>query len=57
MPNEKVVAEKHNPAIPTDTVTQIALWMDATLVDVVDRLRPRTVPPGFIYTCVCCTFY
>ena len=31
----------------------MALWMDqgATLVD---RLRPRTVPPGIIYTCACC---
>ena len=45
-----VVAEKHNPAIPVDVITQIALWMNqgATIVDVVDRLRPQTVPPGYI---------
>ena len=47
-----IVAEKPNPAISSDVIKEIYTWMSqgASFADVVDRLRSRTVPPGYAYT-------
>ncbi len=46
-----IVAEKYNPAVPSHILTEVWIWQSqgATFEDVVDRLRPRTVPPGYLY--------
>lgn len=52
MPGGTIVAQKHNPAVPADVLRNIYDWMEqgATFEDVIDRLRPRTVPSGYTYS-------
>ena len=47
-----MVAEKPNPAVPLDVLQSIYLWLshDVTFDDIIDRLRPRTVPSGYTYS-------
>ena len=47
-----VVAEKPNPAVPLDVLQKIYLWLshDITFDDIIDRLRPHTVPSGYTYS-------
>lgn len=50
-PDGSLVAECDNPAVPMSYLHDIWMWMGegATMEQVIDRLRPCTVPPG--YTC------
>lgn len=50
LPNGSIVAERHNPAVPNAVLRQIWEWklQGATPEDVIDRLRSRTVPPGYV---------
>lgn len=50
-PDGSLVAECDNPAVPISYLHDIWMWMGegATMEEVIDRLRPCTVPPG--YTC------
>jgi len=45
-----VTASLPNPAISTELLEEIQLWYDhgATVNDVIDRLRLKTVPPGYV---------
>ena len=47
-----ISAERKNPAVPITLVSEILSWKEqgASMEDIVDRLRPRTVPPGYPYT-------
>lgn len=51
-PDGTIVAEKPNPAISSDVLKEIYTWMSqgASFIDVVNRLQPRAVPPGYTYT-------
>ena len=51
LPNGTVVAESHNPAVPQYILNEIYSWMEqgACMEDVVERLRPRTVPCGYAF--------
>ena len=44
-----VAASVPNPAISTELLREIQQWYDhgATVYDVIDRLRMKTVPPGY----------
>ena len=48
-PDGTVTAEHHNPAIPLAMLMEIVEWKEsgATMDDVVNRQRLRTVPPGY----------
>ena len=50
LPDENIGAEHHNPAVSSDVLKEIWEWKQqgATLEDVIDRLRSRTVPPGYV---------
>ena len=45
-----VAASQSNPAISTELLKEIQQWYDqgATINDVIDRLRLKTVPPGYV---------
>lgn len=49
LPDGSVVAECYNAAVTTSLLVEIQDWMcnGATMSDVIDRLRPRTVPTGY----------
>ena len=49
MPDGGVVGEHPNPAVPPSTLREIGarLLQGATLEDVIDCLRSRTVPAGY----------
>ena len=49
LPDGTVTMEHPSPAIPVAVLKEIMEWkaQGATNADVVDRLRPRTVPPGY----------
>lgn len=49
LPDGTVVAEHHNPAVPVSVLREIHEWKSqgATMDDVADHLRLRTVPPGY----------
>ena len=69
LPDGNIGAEHHNPAVPSDVLKEIWEWKQqgATLEDVIDRLRSRTVPPGYephpwthgenCDTCICTCMY
>ena len=44
-----IVAKKPNPAVPSDLLKEILSWKSegASMLDVVTRLRQRTVPAGY----------
>lgn len=46
-----VTAINPNPAVSTELLIEISGWMQsgATIEDVIDRLRTRTVPNGYSY--------
>jgi len=46
-----IIPELVNPAVPQHIISEIHTWTrcGATMQDVVDRLRPRTVPPGYVF--------
>jgi hypothetical protein len=50
-PNGQVEAVLSNPAVPAALLTEISLWLSQGLQwnDIISRLRPRTVPPGYAY--------
>lgn len=46
------IGSKHpNPAVPLSLLTEILEWREGgiSMDDIVDRLRPRTVPSGYPY--------
>lgn len=49
MPNGDIEAVKYNEAVPHSVLSEIFLWRSegATDMDVITRLRLRTVPSGF----------
>ena len=49
--NGRLVAQSPNPAVSYSLFAEIWKWMNekASLMDVVVRLRPRTVPSGYKY--------
>lgn len=49
MPNGDIEAVKYNEAVPDSVLSEIFLWRSegATDMDVITRLRLRTVPSGF----------
>ena len=49
LPDGTVVAEHQSAAVPTSLLREILEWRSqgATMEDVVNRLRFRTVPPGY----------
>ena len=46
-----IVAERENPAVPHAVLSDIWAWRKdgISMKDAVDRLRPRTVPPGYAF--------
>ena len=44
-----VCSKRANPAVPPALMTEISQWAEAgvSMDDVVERLRTRTVPPGY----------
>ena len=46
-----ITAECENPAVPQSLLLEIWRWMNqgASFEDAVERLRPRTVPPGYSF--------
>lgn len=49
LPDGTVTAKYHNPAVPVSVLDEIFQWINngALMSDVIDRLRCRTVPPGY----------
>lgn len=49
LPDGSVVGECYNVAVTTSLLVEIHDWMcnGATMIDVIDRLRTRTVPAGY----------
>ena len=47
----QIVALKPNPAVSTEILTKIQHWIHQGVgwSDVVSRLRPHTVPPGYTF--------
>ena len=48
---DDVVAEIPNSAVPTALLTEILLWKEegCSEMDVIERLRLRTIPDGYQY--------
>ena len=51
LPDGTVTAVHYNPAVPESVLSEIRQWTSdgAHRDDIVDRLRRRTVPPGYEY--------
>lgn len=50
--NGHLVGVVPNPAVPEDLLLEISqmLHLGVSMDDVIDRLHPRTVPPGYAFT-------
>ena len=50
MPDGSVVAKTANPAVPTALLQEVLTWQKQgiSMSDIIDRLRSRTVPQGYI---------
>ena len=48
--DDTVIPELENPVVPQHILSEIHNWREhgATMQDV-ERLRPRTVPPGYVF--------
>ena len=48
-PDGSIVATEQNPAVSAELLAEIFQWREAgaTEDDVIERLRMRTVPPGY----------
>ena len=60
LPDGSVVAEQSNPAVPQSLLREIQQLsaQGETVEEIVDLLRPRTVPPGYVpYTWHPGTYY
>lgn len=51
MEDGSLCAQKQNPAIPVNLLRDIFTWKaeGATEIDIITRLRQRTVPAGYAY--------
>ena len=52
MSDSTIVAAHSNPAVPSSVLEEVYDWRQhgISMEDVVDRLRPRTVPTGYVFT-------
>ena len=51
LPDGTVIAELDNPAVPQCILNEIQGWKEqgVSIQDIVQRLRPRTVPSGYVF--------
>ena len=49
LPDGTVIAELDNEAVPQHVLSEICSWREQgiSMEDILQRLRPRTVPPGY----------